>query len=211
MQGAPAALKKSICWAIRSFSREMSPSSRRPENQPPKTEMPYRFRIGPNSAMSIGKRRPVSMPEKPAALAWRRHSSSDTSSESSTRSSFHHAIGAIPSLAVNMTSNSHALLLADFFLGGARSAHALALGNLWNADVPVRVARHPREGVGRERDDGGAVGCLRPVHRRLEIADALGAPGERAHGFGVFDEIHREGLRDLAVFDEIIEAGHALG
>ena len=49
--------------------------------------------------MFIGKRRPVSMPVKPATLACRRHSSRLTSSESSARSSFHQAMGAIPSLA----------------------------------------------------------------------------------------------------------------
>ena len=40
VQGAPAAMKKSICARIRSFSRSISPSSSSPENQPPQTEMP---------------------------------------------------------------------------------------------------------------------------------------------------------------------------
>ena len=49
--------------------------------------------------MFIGKRRPVSIPLNPATEAWRRHSSRLTSSESSTRSSFHQAMGAMPSFA----------------------------------------------------------------------------------------------------------------
>src|ERR1700733_4554502 len=43
MQGAAAALKNSICSAIRSFSAEVSPSRSRPENQPPHTEISIPF------------------------------------------------------------------------------------------------------------------------------------------------------------------------
>src|SRR5690606_7415196 len=105
------------------------------------TEMPYFARIGPSSAMSIGKRRPVSMPVKPATLACRRHSSRLTSSDSSARSSFHHAIGAMPSLA--FISNPHALIGANCILGLAGLAHTLELRHLGHAHVPVGIARHP--------------------------------------------------------------------
>ena len=101
----PATLNSSICAAMRSFSSSMSPTSKRPENQPPQTLMPCSFRMGSSTAGSIGKRRPVSMPVKPASRACRRHSSSETSSLNSGRSSFHQAIGAMPSLALIFISD----------------------------------------------------------------------------------------------------------
>src|SRR5580698_5231595 len=100
--------------------------------------------------MFIGKRRPVSMPVKPATLAWLRHSSRLTSSESSARSSFHQAIGAIPSLAF-IDLHSHALLGANLELLLARGLNRFARRNFGHADVPIRVAGNPGVGVRRDR------------------------------------------------------------
>ena len=77
----------------------MSSSTSVPENQPPHSVTSAAFRIGSMTSGSLGKRRPISMPVKPAERDCRRHSSSDTSSLSSARSSFHHAMGDMPSLA----------------------------------------------------------------------------------------------------------------
>src|ERR1700735_3959907 len=98
--------------------------------------------MGPSSLMFIGNRRPVSMPVKPATLAWRRHSSKLTSSESSARSSFHQAMGAIPSLAF-MVLHSDALFGANGELRLARLLHRLARRNLGHADVPIGVPGNP--------------------------------------------------------------------
>ena len=163
MQGAPAALKKAICSAMRSFSAAMSPSSSRPENQPPQTLMPYCARIGLRTAASIGKRRPVSMPVKPASLR--------------LAQAFLQAdvVGKLREVVVppgdrgdaeSSPSSSHTptrCLARIFDLPGAGLAHALALGDLGHAHVPVGVARHPGEGVGVDGDDRGAVG--RPAPR----------------------------------------------
>src|SRR5918912_3520493 len=141
MHGAPAALKKVICSAIRSFSAAISPSRTRPENQPPHTEMPYRARMGLRTAASIGNRLPVSMPVKPATLAWRRHSSRLTSSLSCSRSSFHQAIGAMPNLAF-MPSHSDPLLRTDLDLLRPGCAHGFPFRDLRHANVSVGVSRH---------------------------------------------------------------------
>src|SRR6516162_3765781 len=123
--------------------------------------------MGPSSSMFMGKRRPVSMPVKPATLACLRHSSRLTSSESSARSSFHHAMGAIPSFAF-MGSHSYALLRADLFLFFARLLHRFSRRNLRHADVPVRVARNPGPGVRGDRENGRPIVRLRPFERRFE-------------------------------------------
>src|SRR4051794_22658620 len=210
MHGAPAALKKAICSAIRSFSAAISPSRSRPENQPPHTETPYRARMGLRTAASIGKRRPVSTPVKPAALAWRRHSSRLTSSLSCSRSSFHQAIGAMPSLAF-MPSHPDPLLRTDLDLLRPGFAHGGPLRDLRHAHIPVGVARDPGERVGVDGDDGGAIVLLRPLHRLIEVGEALAAAGERPHRFGVSHEVDRERPYDLAVADEVVEAWGALG
>src|SRR4051795_4753233 len=193
MHGAPTALKKAIWAAMRSFSAAISPSSSRPENQPPQTLIPYRARIGLRTAASIGKRRPVSMPVKPATLAWRRHSSRLTSSLSCSRSSFHQAIGAMPSFAF-MPSHSNPLLRTDLDLLRASFAHGFPARDLRHAHIPVGVARDPGECIGVDGNDGGAVVLLRPFHGILEIGEALAAAGERPHRFGVFDEVDRKRL-----------------
>src|SRR4051794_31194189 len=210
MHGAPAALKKAICSVIRSFSAAISPSRSRPENQPPHTEILYRARMGLRTAASIGKRRPVSMPVKPATLAWRRHSSRLTSSLSCSRSSFHQAIGAMPSFAF-MLSYSNPLLRTDLDLLCASFAHGFPSRDLRYAHIPVGVARNPGECIGFDGDDGGAVVLLRPLHCFLEIGKALAAAGERPHRFGVLDKVDRKRLYDLAIADEVVEAWGALG
>src|SRR5579872_6913990 len=96
--------------------------------------MPYLARIGPRTAASIGKRRPVSIPVNPAALACRRHSSSETSSDNSARSSFHQAIGAIPSLA-RINIEYVPLFFLYFFLRKTRVAQGHSIKNLRNDDV----------------------------------------------------------------------------
>src|ERR1700757_3684746 len=112
--------------------------------------------MGPSSWMFMGKRRPVSMPVKPATLACLRHSSRLTSSESSARSSFHHAMGAIPSLAF-MASHSYALLRADLILFLARFLHGFPRRDLRHADVPVGIAGDPGPGVPANRQEGRTV------------------------------------------------------
>src|SRR5436309_3511490 len=162
MHGAFAALKKVIWAAMRSFSASISPSSKRPENQPPQTEIPYFARVGFRTFASMGKRRPVSMPVKPATLAWRKHSSSETSSLSSARSSFHQAMGAMPNFAFmtcSVLSNADALLLAHIGLVLGGFVYFLAGAHLGHAHVPQGIARGPCEGVGDDGDDGGAVIC----------------------------------------------------
>src|SRR5437899_6396578 len=99
MQGALTALNRSIIGWMRSLFLAKSSSTSVPENQPPQSVTSASFRIGSITFGSLGKRRPISMPVKPAERDWRRHSSSDTSSLNSTRSSFHHAMGDMPSLA----------------------------------------------------------------------------------------------------------------
>src|SRR5690554_820924 len=99
MQGASTALNSSIIGAMRALLLARSSSTSVPENQPPHRVTSAALRMGSMTAGSSGKRRPFSMPVKPAERDWRRHSSSDTSSLSSTRSSFHQAMGDMPSLA----------------------------------------------------------------------------------------------------------------
>src|SRR5947207_11259018 len=94
----------------------------------------------------MGKRRPVSMPVNPACRAWDRHSSNETSSLNSGRSSFHQAIGAMPRLA-RMRSHSDALSAADFDLIRAGLLHGLARRYLGDTDIPTCVARHPYDGA----------------------------------------------------------------
>ena len=121
---------------------------------------------GPSSSMFIGKRRPVSMPVKPATLACRRHSSRLTSSESSARSSFHHAIGAIPSLAF-MASHSHALLRADLFLFLARFLHGFARGDLAARRRPSPRRREPRPRRPRRSTERWCGRWPSPIRGRL--------------------------------------------
>src|ERR1700722_8336818 len=97
--------------------------------------------------MFIGKRRPVSMPVNPATLACSRHSSRLTSSESSARSSFHQAMGAIPSFAFMGSSNSTAPLGADLFLLSARIPDRFTRRDFGHADIPIGVAGNPGVGV----------------------------------------------------------------
>src|SRR5918994_1944980 len=99
MQGAFTALNRSIIGWMRSLFAAMSSLTSVPENQPPQRVTSASLKIGSITFGSLGKRRPISMPVKPAERDWRRHSSSDTSSLSSARSSFHHAMGDMPSLA----------------------------------------------------------------------------------------------------------------
>src|SRR5882757_754506 len=99
MQGALTALNRSIIGWMRSLFLPISSSTSVPENQPPHSVTSAFFRIGSMISGSLGKRRPISMPVNPAERDWPRHSSSETSSLSSARSSFHHAMGDMPSLA----------------------------------------------------------------------------------------------------------------
>src|SRR3990167_5357265 len=202
MQGAPAALKKA-CWAAtRSFSTSISPSSSRPENQPPQTEIPYFCRIGPSSAISIGKRRPVSMPVKPATEACRRHSSRLTSSDSSARSSFHHAIGAIPSFA--FISDSHALLGANCNLAFPRGIHAGAIRALRPDPRLFQIGKAfalPRQRAHRFRmfdeidvQRGGAVGDAAILQQVVETGNALELLQARDHGIAAVVADHDDHL-----------------
>src|SRR6478752_639000 len=113
MQGALTALNSSIIGAMRSLLAASSSSTSVPENQPPHSVTSAARRIGSISCGLLGKRRPCSMPVKPAPRDWRRHSSSDTSSLSSGRSSFHHAMGDMPSLAFIVVSPRHSLKSAS--------------------------------------------------------------------------------------------------
>src|ERR1044072_8950287 len=99
MQGALTALNSSIIGAMRSLLAASSSLTSVPENHPPQSVTSAARRIGSISPGLFGKRRPCSMPVKPALRDWRRHSSRDTSSLSSGRSSFHQAMGDMPSLA----------------------------------------------------------------------------------------------------------------
>lgn len=99
MQGASTALNRSIIGWMRSLLASIDSLTTVPENQPPHSVTSAFFRIGSISAADSGKRRPFSMPVKPAVRDWRRHSSSDTSSESCGTSLFHQAMGDMPSLA----------------------------------------------------------------------------------------------------------------
>src|SRR3954463_10812438 len=106
MQGAFTALNSSIIGAMRALLASMSSLTSVPENQPPHSVTSAALRIGSITLGSSGKRRPFSMPVNPAERDCLRHSSSDTSSLSSTRSSFHQAMGDMPSLAFNLDSRS---------------------------------------------------------------------------------------------------------
>src|SRR5690242_19036146 len=99
MQGAFTALNSAIIGAMRALLASRSSLTRVPENQPPHSVTSAAFRIGSITLGSSGKRRPFSMPVKPAERDCLRHSSSDTSSLNSTRSSFHQAMGDMPNLA----------------------------------------------------------------------------------------------------------------
>src|SRR6185503_1535371 len=99
MQGALTALNSSIIGAMRALLTLSSSLTSVPENQPPHSVTSAFLRIGNITLGSSGKRRPFSMPVNPAERDCLRHSSSDTSSLSSTRSSFHQAMGDMPSLA----------------------------------------------------------------------------------------------------------------
>src|SRR6185369_3032412 len=99
MQGALTALNSSIIGAMRALLASISSLTSVPENQPPHSVTSAALRMGSMTLGSSGKRRPFSMPVKPAERDCLRHSSSDTSSLSSTRSSFHQAMGDMPSLA----------------------------------------------------------------------------------------------------------------
>src|SRR3954454_14447426 len=112
--------------------------------------------MGPKIAASIGKRRTVCMPVNPATLAWRRHSSRLTSSLSCLRSSFHQAIGAMPSFAF-MLLHSNPLLRPDLDLLCASFAHGFPSRDLRHAHIPVGVARDPGERIGIDGDERGAV------------------------------------------------------
>src|SRR5580693_5400248 len=128
------------------------------------------------------------MPVKPATLAWLRHSSRLTSSESSARSSFHQAMGAIPSLA-SIGLNSDALLGADFLLLLTRDPDRLARRDFRHADIPIRVTRNPGVSVGVDRQHGRSIGGLGPVEGSLQIGEAFAMPRRGPHGFGVLREI----------------------
>src|SRR3954452_6702285 len=212
MQGAPASMKKRSFSVIRPFSASKSPSSSRPENQPPQTEMPYFERMGPSVSMFIGNRRPVSMPVKPASEACRRHSSRLTSSLSSSRSSFHHAIGAMPSCAF-IALHSHALVGTDLVVSLAGLAHGLEVRDLRYTNIPVGVARHPGPGVGHDGKHRGPVIPLRPGHGRLEIGEAFAMTHLGAHGLGMLGKIDMQrilAILDPAVRQQVVETGHAL-
>src|SRR5438477_3396257 len=125
MQGALTALKRSIIGGMRSLFLARSSFTSVPENQPPQSVTSAFFRIGSMTLASLGKRRPISMPVNPAERDWRRHSSSDTSSLSSARSSFHHAMGDMPSLAFMLLLQVYPLVCLR---GGPHPASA-ALGH----------------------------------------------------------------------------------
>src|SRR5262245_7564230 len=131
MQGASTALNSSIMGRMRSWLKAMSSLTSVPENQPPHRVTSAALRMGSMMSGSRGKRRPISMPVKPAERDWRRHSSSDTSSLSSTRSSFHHAMGDMPSLAFTSSLQFHKFRGSGFgFIGLEHPSSDLPLGKL---------------------------------------------------------------------------------
>ena len=195
------------------LSASTSPSSTWPENQPPQTEIPKRSSMGPSSSMFIGTGGRFPCRYNPATEAWRRHSSRLTSSESSARSSFHHAMGAIPSFAFNIR-HTPTRCPAGFLPGARGRPRTVSRSEISGTPTSQSaVAGHPGAGVRGDRKDGGPVVALRPFERGFEIGKALATARMGAHGLRVFREIDVQrmiGIFDPAILQQVVEAGGAL-
>src|SRR5258708_17038910 len=208
MSGARSARNVASCRSMRSFSRAMEPSSRRPETQPETSFSPCAARSGPSLAASIGNLPPVSVPLKPAARLSFRQVSSGVSRPSSGRSSVAHAIGATPRLIVMGVwswLHSGALLLLVLGVLGRSFAHALPRADLGHADVPPGVARRPLGGADLDLDDVGTVGRLGALEGLLQLDDRRHALRQRAQGSRVAGEVHADLPHATAMLEEVVE------
>src|SRR5258706_15359538 len=179
MHGAPTALNRSIIGWMRSLFLAISSFTSVPENQPPQSVTSAFLRIGSITLGSSGKRRPFSIPVKPAERDWRRHSSSETSSLSSTRSSFHQAMGDMPSLAFMLLLRwrLETLRLARVFVFPAGRIDLRAHAHLGHSDVPpVPTGGRCDQRVGVNDDHVDAAGLLHLAERSFEFADRADFP-----------------------------------
>ena len=164
--------------------------------------------------MFIGKRRPVSMPVKPATLAWRRHSSRLTSSDSSARSSFHQAMGAIPSFAfmVHHTPTRCFARISSCCLRALRTASREE-----TSGTPTSQSASPgTQEYASEAIESTVVRSLPFAHSSAadKVGEALATPCSRAHRLGVLGEINVKrivAISNATIGQQIVEAWHAFG
>ena len=202
---------KVLSWSsMRTISSSTLSSSNSPENQPDTSCSPWPSRIGLRTAGSIGNLTPVSVPEKPAARVSARHTSSGVSPPSSGRSLLVQAIGAMARrMAMPQTPTRCFVLPSSWSARAARtSARSLTSGTATShhASPPVHCS--------------GWVLMTMTVVRSLararwkacfEVADALDGLGDRAQPLGMLGEVGGDVLGDLAVLEEVVEGGRALG
>ena len=199
---------------MRSFSRSMSPSSSRPENQPPQTEIAV---AGEDRAELVHVHR-----EAAAGL----HAGEACDARLSQALLEADVVGEFGEIVVppgdggDSEFGFHARHTPTRCLARICSCSLRAfctdsrVRDLRHADVPVGVAGDPGPGVGGDRQDGRPVVALGPFERRFEVGEALAMPRGRAHGLGVLGEIdvkRRLAVHHPAIDEQVVEAGHALG